>query len=279
MHTFFLQLQEYLERYVITWYTRNCVDCHLKIDDFHVGYPLNKQRVSFVIYIRRRRSLSSYEYTPTVVVIIIIMSVPLVMGCRHSYDGTQNNNVVVCRHSTGSYASSTHTRGTDGMVDVPSLSRVSIDTVSSLGDVFHDAGRLSRRSLVGRDYENTSVTHGVMMDVYHSSETVCNPPGMMDVAYSNVAAILAMDGASVRSYPWVAGLSSRSDHIVGGERSSDDEMKSPTTKGGVGGMDGVLTRSSVAMLQNALETALSLSGDSNACTNESLRNVYKQKEL
>lgn len=195
--------------------------------------------------------LWSYEYTPT---IVIIMSVPLVVCRRSSYDGSRdvslipNNNAVVCRHSTGSYASGS-TRGTDGMVEV-SLSRVSIDTVSSLGDVFHDAGRLSRRSLVGRDYENSSTFAGVM-DVYHTSETR-NPTGI-DVAYSNVAAILAMDGASARSYPWVTDLSSGSHD---GATRSDEEIQSPT-KGGVGAMDGVLTHSSVAMLQNALETALS----------------------
>ena len=193
------------------------------------------------------------------------MSVPtlLSMCCRSSYDCSRDvslihqhsNNVVVCRHSTGSYATSSSTHTGEGLVDVPPLSRVSIDTVSSLGDVFHDAGRLSRRSLVGRDYENTHHHHGVTMDLSHHHHASVSSPGMIDVAYSNVAAILAMDGASIRSYPWVASnvAPSRSDDDVHDERCcSHDEMKSPTMH-----MDGVLTRSSVAMLQNALETALS----------------------
>lgn len=195
------------------------------------------------------------------------MSVPTLLSkcCRSSYDCTRDvslmhqhttNNIVVCRHSTGSYATSSSTHTGEGLVDVPPLSRVSIDTVSSLGDVFHDAGRLSRRSLVGRDYENTHHHHGVMMDVYHHHTSVPSP-GMIDVAYSNVAAILAMDGANIRSYPWVATgnvAPSRSDDVHDERCCSHDEMKSPTNHM----VDGVLTRSSaVAMLQNALETALS----------------------
>lgn len=177
------------------------------------------------------------------------MSIPLV--CRSLDDDLGRNSLSIkypCRYSTGSQ---THAGMTDGLVERVSLSRVSVDTVSSLGDAYHDAERLSRRSLVGKDH----------IDVpYHGHWHGClvnESPEVVDVekcvAYSNVAAILAMDGASVQSYPcWMTSSSNQPTHEKNIPRSSEDRSEMKTNQVS----KTMIAQHSIAMLQNALETVM-----------------------
>ena len=200
---------------------------------------------------------------------VIIMSVPLV--CRSLGDDVSLNRlslIYTCRHSTGSCR--------DGCFEM-SLSRVSVDTVSSLGDVCHDAERPSRRSLVGREYSGGY--HHPHSHQHHGSwDGVMERPGegFVDahkrVAYSNVAAILAMDGGNVQSYPWVTDLSSSapcscSGTTHGGNSPSAAGCSCTSTKT-AHGREMMMKKSaasfaqhSIAMLQNALETVMNSESD------------------
>ena len=158
-----------------------------------------------------------------------------------------------CRHSTGSQQPRVNdcccccflTDNTSASVCLTSRSRVSVDTVSSLGDGCHDAVRLSRRSLVrGREY--------VDIQYHHESSEI-------DVAYSNVAAILAMDGGSVQSYPscWMTTNVSDKEHDRDDTRVvSDDNDNNTTTNDDAMKSSNAHHQDSIAMLQNALETVM-----------------------